>query len=281
MTSGLSARRRRQATLALLRALPDWPLAITDRMSTSINRLLTSFADEAPRLFCRPLWAGSENHRLGAHPAAGARRWLRMAGTPTILIPPWDTPADAGRAGWITACRSSTSHDGGGVPRLSTYRLLREISAIDLEPSCISSSRAPMPVWCSGGCSGSAAGGRRRARSCSTSTTGSRPGRRSIAIRGRWPAFWPGRKNGASATHTASPPPAAGWSSAPAAMRRRRRSSICPTASTPPTADAPALDANARQADVLFFSRFVEVSPAWLGEFAGKHAIRNSPSRPG
>lgn len=58
-----------------------------------------------------------------------ARALVEHGWTPTLLIPPWDTPADAGRAWMDHGVEVVNVQIAGGVP-LTTHRLLHELSAL-------------------------------------------------------------------------------------------------------------------------------------------------------
>ncbi|MEZ4555345.1 MAG: glycosyltransferase [Caldilineaceae bacterium] len=94
-----------------------------------------------------------------------------------IIIPPWDTPADAGTQrtdGGVDLVNVTL----GGGPVIVTRRMLREIHARQPDIVHVVKPR-PTPGWSSGGCGSS--GGWDGPSRCSfwTWTIGSRPGARS------------------------------------------------------------------------------------------------------
>ena len=74
-----------------------------------------------------------------------ARNWRA-----TILIPPWDTPADAGKSWTDDGVNVVNVATRGGIPA-TTRRLLRELMRCRPDLVHIVKPRARMPDWCNGG----------------------------------------------------------------------------------------------------------------------------------
>ena len=196
-----------------------------------------------------------------------ARTLVAHGWTPTILIPPWDTPADAGRAWSDQGVKITNVAINGGAPAI-TYRLLAAIDRIDPAIVHIVKPRAhaglvQWALW------------QRQWLGLGLGRTGSRllldadDWEQAWASVNRYP--WPVARFLAwqeewGIRHADAVTAASRW-----LVARIRQANAAPILHLPNGIDPPPPDAlrwtpNAGE-DVLFFSRFVEVAPAWLAAF--------------
>ncbi|NJN84721.1 MAG: glycosyltransferase family 4 protein [Caldilineaceae bacterium] len=111
-----------------------------------------------------------------------ARTLSQLGHRVTLVVPPWDTPGDAGRIwndGGVDVVQVSLRRGPRRSPRGWSARCI-----VASPTSCMWSSRAPTPGWLSGGSGNSNALDGALLASCWTWTTGSKPGRPSIGMVG-------------------------------------------------------------------------------------------------
>ncbi len=192
-----------------------------------------------------------------------ARVLVEHGWTPTILIPPWDTPADAGRAWMEQGVQIANVALNGGAPAI-TSRLLHEISAIDPAIVHIVKPRAhaglvQWALWQQ----------RRMGRTVPRLLLDADDWEQAWAPINRYP--WPVARVLAwqeewGIRHADGVTAASRW-----LVERIRQVNVAPILHLPNGIDPPLPDTlrwvpNDGE-DVLFFSRFVEVAPAWLAAF--------------